>query len=229
MLLRTAILALALALAPTVAFATDLMTPNDIKATFFNGQPFTASSPTGAKFKMTFTPDGKALREPLNAAAASAVSAKPAAAKPAAAKATGKKAAGAKASGAGAADPSAAGASAAGASAAGASAAGESAAANAGTPGTWRLSPAGFCTSWAGAKPSCFLTLAPDERQPMVGAARRNDHQRQRGRLVQTITVVDNAARARRYRGIGLLLRLQADRLDEGPGNDDFANACLST
>jgi DNA-binding protein HU-beta len=155
MLLRTAILALALALAPTVAFATDLMTPNDIKATFFNGQPFTASSPTGAKFKMTFTPDGKALREPLNAAAASAVSAKPAAAKPAAAKATGKKAAGAKASGAGAADTSAAGAS-----AAGASAAGESAAANAGTPGTWRLSPAGFCTSWAGAKPSCF-TLAP--------------------------------------------------------------------
>ncbi len=146
MLLRTAILALA----PTVAFATDLMTPNDIKATFFNGQPFTASSPTGAKFKMTFTPDGKALREPLNAAAASAVSAKPAAAKPAAAKATGKKAAGAKASGAGAADTSAAGAS----------AAGESAAANAGTPGTWRLSPAGFCTSWAGAKPSCF-TLAP--------------------------------------------------------------------
>ncbi len=41
------------------------MAPSDIKTTFFNGQPFTASSPSGAKFKMTFTPDGKMTREPL--------------------------------------------------------------------------------------------------------------------------------------------------------------------
>jgi hypothetical protein len=145
MLLRTAVLAVALALAPTVALATDTMKPSDIKGTFFNGQPFIAASPTGAKFKMTFTPDGKALREPLNAAAASAASASAASAKAASAKATGKKAAGAKAAAAGAAETSVAG---------------ESAAASAGTPGTWRLSPAGFCTSWAGAKPSCF-TLVP--------------------------------------------------------------------
>jgi len=152
MLLRTAVLAFGLA--PAVAFAADPMTPNDIKATFFNGQPFTAASPTGAKFKMTFTPDGKALREPLNAAAASAASASAASAKSAGAKATGKKAAGAKAG------AKAAGASAAGASAAGTSAAGTSAADGAATSGTWKLSPAGFCTSWAGAKPSCF-TLVP--------------------------------------------------------------------
>ena len=38
------------------------MAPTDIKATFFNGQPFTAVSPSGTKFTMTFTPDGKMTR-----------------------------------------------------------------------------------------------------------------------------------------------------------------------
>ncbi len=52
-------------LAASVAFAAEPMAPSDIKATFFNGQPFTAASPSGAKFKMTFTPDGKMTREPL--------------------------------------------------------------------------------------------------------------------------------------------------------------------
>lgn len=47
------------------AFASEPMVPSDIKATFFNGEPFTAASPSGAKFKMTFTPDGKMTREPL--------------------------------------------------------------------------------------------------------------------------------------------------------------------
>jgi hypothetical protein len=41
------------------------MAPNEIKTTFFTGQSFTAVSPSGAKFKMTFTPDGKMTREPL--------------------------------------------------------------------------------------------------------------------------------------------------------------------
>jgi hypothetical protein len=43
----------------SAALAAEPMAPNDIKATFFTGQPFTAASPSGAKFKMTFTPDGK--------------------------------------------------------------------------------------------------------------------------------------------------------------------------
>jgi hypothetical protein len=47
------------------ALAAEPMAPNDIKATFFTGQPFTAVSLSGAKFKMTFTPDGKMTREPL--------------------------------------------------------------------------------------------------------------------------------------------------------------------
>ena len=98
MLLRTAVLSLGLV--PTVTLAADAMRPNDIKTTFFNGQPFTAATPSGTKFKMTFTPDGKALRQPLDSAGGPSKS------------------------------------------------------------GTWRLSSAGFCTSWAGAKPSCF-TLVP--------------------------------------------------------------------
>jgi hypothetical protein len=41
------------------------MAPSDIQATFFNGQPFTAATLSGVKFKMTFTSDGKMTREPL--------------------------------------------------------------------------------------------------------------------------------------------------------------------
>jgi hypothetical protein len=47
------------------AWAADPMAPADIKTTFFTGQPFTATSPSGTKFKMTFTPDGKMTREPI--------------------------------------------------------------------------------------------------------------------------------------------------------------------
>jgi hypothetical protein len=47
------------------AFAGQSMAPSDIKATFFNGQPFSAASPSGTKFTMTFTPDGKMTRQPL--------------------------------------------------------------------------------------------------------------------------------------------------------------------
>ena len=48
-----------------VALAAEPMAPNEIKATFFTGQPFTAVSLSGTKFTMTFTPDGKMTREPL--------------------------------------------------------------------------------------------------------------------------------------------------------------------
>jgi hypothetical protein len=86
-------------LGPNSALAGETMRPGDIKATFFNGQAFTAATPNGIRFKMTFTPDGKATREPV--------------------------------------EPF-------------------------GTPktGTWSLNPNGFCTSWEGAKASCF-SLVP--------------------------------------------------------------------
>ena len=41
------------------------MAPSDVKATFFNGQSFTAATLSGSKFKMTFTPDGKMTRQAL--------------------------------------------------------------------------------------------------------------------------------------------------------------------
>jgi hypothetical protein len=52
-------------LTASAALAAEPMAPNDIQATFFNGQPFTASTPGGTKFRMTFTPSGKMVREPL--------------------------------------------------------------------------------------------------------------------------------------------------------------------
>ena len=41
------------------------LSPSDIQATFFNGQPFTAATPSNVKFKMTFTADGKMRRQPV--------------------------------------------------------------------------------------------------------------------------------------------------------------------
>jgi hypothetical protein len=53
----------ALVAAITSALAAALA-PSDIQATFFTGQPFTASA-TNIKYKMVFTPDGKMTREPI--------------------------------------------------------------------------------------------------------------------------------------------------------------------
>jgi hypothetical protein len=41
------------------------LSPSDIQAAFFNGQPFTASTPSNLRFKMTFTADGKMKRQPI--------------------------------------------------------------------------------------------------------------------------------------------------------------------
>ena len=51
-------------LSASVAFAAEPMKPSDIQATFFDGKPFTASTTSGTKFKMTFSPDGKMTRQP---------------------------------------------------------------------------------------------------------------------------------------------------------------------
>jgi hypothetical protein len=47
------------------ALAAGKLTPNEIQATFFTGQPFTASTPQGIRYKMVFTADGKMTREPV--------------------------------------------------------------------------------------------------------------------------------------------------------------------
>jgi hypothetical protein len=41
------------------------LSPSDIQATFFNGQPFIAATTSNLKFKMTFTADGKMKRHPM--------------------------------------------------------------------------------------------------------------------------------------------------------------------
>ena len=46
------------------AVAAGKLTPAEIQATFFNGAEFTAATPSGVKFKMTFSADGKVSRVP---------------------------------------------------------------------------------------------------------------------------------------------------------------------
>ena len=46
------------------ATALTKLTPAEVQSTFFNGSEFTASTPSGVKFKMTFTADGKVKRVP---------------------------------------------------------------------------------------------------------------------------------------------------------------------
>jgi hypothetical protein len=51
--------------APAAPTATKL-TPQEIQSTFFTGETFTATTPSGGtKFKMVFTPDGKVTRTPV--------------------------------------------------------------------------------------------------------------------------------------------------------------------
>jgi hypothetical protein len=59
------IIAVCVLLALSDAFAAAAMAPTDIQATFFTGQAFTSSTPSGTQYKMFFTPDGKMTREPL--------------------------------------------------------------------------------------------------------------------------------------------------------------------
>ena len=41
------------------------LAPKDIEATFFTGKPFTASTTSNVRYKMTFKPDGTMTRESL--------------------------------------------------------------------------------------------------------------------------------------------------------------------
>jgi hypothetical protein len=61
----TLLVIVVLVLKTSAAIAGQSMAPNDIKAAFFNGHPFTAASLSGTKFTMIFTPDGKMTRKAL--------------------------------------------------------------------------------------------------------------------------------------------------------------------
>jgi hypothetical protein len=63
---RGATIAACAVLLTTVAAAQPAkLPPSDIQTTFFNGQPFTASTLSNVKYKMTFMADGKMKREPI--------------------------------------------------------------------------------------------------------------------------------------------------------------------
>jgi hypothetical protein len=63
--LRLSLIAFKVMFGASAAWTADAMVPRDIQSTFFTGEPFTATSPSGTKFKMTFTSDGKMTREPV--------------------------------------------------------------------------------------------------------------------------------------------------------------------
>ena len=63
--MRAAIASAAVVLfAATASLAAGRLTPSEIQATFFTGQPFTASA-QNISYKMVFAPDGKMTREPV--------------------------------------------------------------------------------------------------------------------------------------------------------------------
>ncbi len=64
MRLWTTGIAIASTLLSGVAIAATKLTPAEIQATFFNGAEFISASPSGTRYKMTFTADGKAVRVP---------------------------------------------------------------------------------------------------------------------------------------------------------------------
>lgn len=64
MMVQALRVAAALAAGVGLAAAAGKLAPNEIQATFFNGQPFTAATPSNIKFTMLFKPDGKVTREP---------------------------------------------------------------------------------------------------------------------------------------------------------------------
>jgi hypothetical protein len=51
-----------------IALAAQKLTPKEIQTEFFDGKPFTAATTSGTKFKMTFSADGKVIREPQDKA-----------------------------------------------------------------------------------------------------------------------------------------------------------------
>jgi len=61
--MRTLLIAGAAVIAAIGPALAAVLAPNEIQATFFTGQPFTASA-TNIKYKMVFTTDGKMTREP---------------------------------------------------------------------------------------------------------------------------------------------------------------------
>ena len=64
-----AVILAAVVVTPLAAAPAARLSPQEIQATFFNGQPFTAATTSNVKYRMTFSADGKMRREPLGGGA----------------------------------------------------------------------------------------------------------------------------------------------------------------
>src|SRR5436189_45836 len=70
-LMRAIVAGVAIAAVLTgVSLAASKLTPKEIATEFFDGKPFTAATTSGTKFKLTFSADGKVVREPQDKAGA---------------------------------------------------------------------------------------------------------------------------------------------------------------
>jgi len=58
----------AASLLSSAALAATKLTPKEIQSEFFDGKAFTAATTSGVKFKLTFSSDGKVIREPQDKA-----------------------------------------------------------------------------------------------------------------------------------------------------------------
>jgi hypothetical protein len=67
--MRTLLAAGAVAIVAVAPVSAATLAPSEIQATFFTGQPFTAST-GNTKYKMTFAADGKMTREPVGGSGA---------------------------------------------------------------------------------------------------------------------------------------------------------------
>ena len=65
--MRASLAAVVAVLSTATPVVAATLTPNEIQATFFTGQPFTAAA-TNVKYKMVFSADGKMTREPVGTA-----------------------------------------------------------------------------------------------------------------------------------------------------------------
>ena len=70
MRVRTVGIVVCAVLLSSVATAATKLTPAEIQSTFFNGTEFMAATPSGVRFKMTFTADGKVRRVPTGSGGA---------------------------------------------------------------------------------------------------------------------------------------------------------------
>ncbi len=63
--LLASVIAVAITVTSIVPAVSANLAPKEIQTLFFTGQPFTSATPANVKYKMTFSADGRVVREPM--------------------------------------------------------------------------------------------------------------------------------------------------------------------